>query len=53
VARAICRDYQRHRLSQGIVYSTTALRVTAHATTNPLHAARDVLRDCDVTSCAL
>ncbi|KAJ7724696.1 hypothetical protein B0H14DRAFT_3899976 [Mycena olivaceomarginata] len=50
VACAIRRDYQRHRLSLETVYSTTTLRVIAHATTNPLHAACDVLRDCDVTS---
>ncbi|KAJ7808364.1 hypothetical protein B0H13DRAFT_2385869 [Mycena leptocephala] len=36
------------RLSQGTVYSTTTPRAISHATTNPLHAARDVLRDYDV-----
>jgi hypothetical protein len=48
---AIRRDYQRHRLSQETVYSTTAPHATSHATTNPLHGAHDVLRDCDVASC--
>ncbi|KAF8194857.1 hypothetical protein K438DRAFT_1968797 [Mycena galopus ATCC 62051] len=44
VACAIRRHYHRHRLSQGTVYSTTAPRTISHATTTPLHAARDILR---------
>jgi hypothetical protein len=47
VAYVIRRDYQRRWLSQGTVYSTTTPYPIPHATTNPLHAACDVLRDCD------
>ncbi|KAJ7748230.1 hypothetical protein B0H14DRAFT_3167122 [Mycena olivaceomarginata] len=42
VTCAIRRDYQRRRLSQGTVYSTTTLRATGHATTNSLRAESDV-----------
>ncbi|KAJ7862755.1 hypothetical protein B0H14DRAFT_3610774 [Mycena olivaceomarginata] len=42
VACAIRGDYQRHRLTQGTVYSTTTPRAISHATMNPLHAARNV-----------
>ncbi|KAF8175036.1 hypothetical protein K438DRAFT_1979920 [Mycena galopus ATCC 62051] len=38
----IRRDYQRQRLSH--LYSTTTPRAISHATTNPLHAARDERR---------
>ncbi|KAF8195164.1 hypothetical protein K438DRAFT_1968495 [Mycena galopus ATCC 62051] len=34
------------------IYSTTTLRAIVHATPDPLRAARHVLRDWDVTSCA-
>jgi hypothetical protein len=53
VACAICRDYQRHRLSWWTLYSTATPRAITHATTKPLHAARDVLRDCDIASFVL